>query len=341
LRQFVPSRQVFTGKVRLSEKQETKVTTKLEPALIDRPGSRALSSGLKSMTGYGEARLSESGFNLRVAIRSVNHRFLDLHLRMPEGFEPIEPRIRKVVRQRLRRGHLDITVRHELAGSSAISVNEDVAAAYLDAVDALRKRFDISTRPDLAAILRLPGVIGPAAALLDEDLPRLEELTAKCLAAAIDKLDRMREEEGAALLTDMSGRLSRITSLTARVETLAERARPVFAKRLEMRLKELLGEASLDPARLAQEAALAAQRSDISEEIARLASHVGQFGTLLSGAVDVGKKLDFLLQEMQREANTLLSKTPGNDAEGLEITTHALEMKSEIEKLREQAQNVE
>ncbi len=115
----------------------------------------------------------------------------------------------------------------------------------------------------------------------------------------------------------------------------------MFAKRLEMRLKELLGEVSLDPARLAQEAALAAQRSDISEEIARLASHVGQFGTLLSGAVDVGKKLDFLLQEMQREANTLLSKTPGNDAEGLEITRSALEMKSEIEKLREQVQNVE
>jgi uncharacterized protein (TIGR00255 family) len=317
------------------------VPTKSQPAPIDRLASRTFPSGLKSMTGYGEARLSESGFNLRVAIRSVNHRFLDLHLRMPEGFEPIEPRIRKVVRQRLRRGHLDVTVRHELAGSSAVCVNQDVAAAYLDAVDALRKRFDISTRPDLAAILRLPGVIGPAAALLDEDLPRLEELTAKCLAAAIDKLDQMREEEGAALLTEMSGRLSHITSLTARVETLAERARPVFAKRLEMRLKELLGEASLDPARLAQEAALAAQRSDISEEIARLTSHVGQFETLLSGAVDVGKKLDFLLQEMQREANTLLSKTPGNDAEGLEITSHALEMKSEIEKLREQVQNVE
>ncbi len=319
------------------------MSTKSQPAPADRPDSPEPRSrqGLKSMTGYGEARLSESGFNLRVAIRSVNHRFLDLHLRMPEGFEPIEPRIRKVVRQHLRRGHLDITVRHELVGSSAVGVNQEVAAAYLDAVDALRKQFGISTQPDVAAILRLPGVIGPAAALLDEDLPRLEELTARCLAAAIDKLDRMREEEGAALLSEMSARLSRITSLTAKVEALAERARPVFAKRLQMRLKELLGEAPLDPARLAQEAALAAQRSDISEEIARLASHVSQFETLLSGAADVGKKLDFLLQEMQREANTLLSKTPGNDAEGLEITALALEMKSEIEKLREQVQNIE
>jgi uncharacterized protein (TIGR00255 family) len=319
------------------------MSSKSQPAPVDRPDTPTpqLPSGLKSMTGYGESRLSESGFNLHVAVRSVNHRFLDLHLRMPEGFEPIEPRVRKVVRQRLRRGHLDVTVRHELAGPSAVGVNQDVAAAYLDAVNVLRKRFGVSTQPDLATILRLPGVIGPGAALLDEDLPRLEELTARCLAAAIDKLDRMREEEGAALLTEMSGRLSRITSLTAKVETLAERARPVFAKRLEMRLKELLGEAPLDPARLAQEAALAAQRGDVSEEIARLASHVGQFATLLSGGADVGKKLDFLLQEMQREANTLLSKTPGNDAEGLEITALALEIKSEIEKLREQVQNIE
>ena len=317
------------------------MSTKSQRAPVAQLDSRALPLSLKSMTGYGEARLSESGFNVRVAVRSVNHRFLDLHLRMPEGFEPIEPRIRKVVRQRLRRGHLDVTVRHELVGPSAVGVNQDVAAAYLDAVDALRKRFDISTRPDVAAILRLPGVIGPAAALLDGDLPRLEELVAKCLAAAIDKLDRMREEEGAALLTEMSDHLSRITSLTGKVETLAERARPAFAKRLQMRLKELLDEAPLDPARLAQEAALAAQRSDVSEEIARLASHIGQFQTLLSSAVDVGKKLDFLLQEMQRETNTLLSKTPGNDAEGLEITALALEMKSEIEKIREQVQNVE
>jgi uncharacterized protein (TIGR00255 family) len=271
----------------------------------------------------------------------VNHRFLDLHLRMPDGFEPIEPRIRKIVRQRLRRGHLDVTVRHELAGPSAVGVNQDVAAAYLDAVDALRKQFGISTQPDLATILRLPGVIGSLAALPDEDLPRLEELTAKCLGAAIDKLDRMREEEATALIAEMASRLSSITRLTAKVAALAESARPAFAKRLQMRLKELLGEAPLDPARLAQEAAFAAERSDVSEEIARLASHVAQFEALLSGATDVGKKLDFLLQEMQREANTLLSKTPGNEGEGIEITALGLEIKSEIEKLREQVQNIE
>jgi len=125
------------------------------------------------------------------------------------------------------------------------------------------------------------------------------------------------------------------------VQAIAERARPAFARRLEQRLRELLGEAQLDPARIAQEAAVAAERSDVAEELTRLASHVQQFQSLLTGSSDVGKKLDFLLQEMQREANTLLSKTPGNEAEGLEITQLSLEIKSEIEKLREQVQNIE
>jgi uncharacterized protein (TIGR00255 family) len=139
----------------------------------------------------------------------------------------------------------------------------------------------------------------------------------------------------------MSGRLRTIAAHAARVQEIAERARPAFARRLEQRLRELLGDAQLDPARLAQEAAMAAERSDVAEELARLASHVNQFQSLLTGSADVGKKLDFLLQEMQREANTLLSKTPGNEAEGLEITQLALEIKSEIEKLREQVQNIE
>ncbi len=163
----------------------------------------------------------------------------------------------------------------------------------------------------------------------------------KVLHEALDRLDRMRAEEGVHLCNDMNARLATITTLTAEVAKLAERARPAFAKRLELRLKELLGEEPLDPARLAQEVAIAAERSDVSEELARLASHVQQFGSLISTGSDAGKKLDFLLQEMQRESNTLLSKTPGNEAEGLEITRLGLEIKSEIEKLREQVQNIE
>lgn len=293
------------------------------------------------MTGYAQARAVEDGWSLRVSIRSVNHRFLDLHLRMPDGFEPLEPRIRQIVRERIRRGHLDLTVHYELAGPAAVGVNREVAAAYLEAVNALQKQFAIETQPDLASILRLPGVIGPPAASLEEELARLEAAVTRCLVESLDKLDRMREEEAGHLRQEMSARLRSITGLAARVEALVGRALPAFAKRLESRLKELLGEAQLDPTRLAQEAAIAAERSDVSEELSRLASHVQQFESLLAGASDVGKKLDFLLQEMQRETNTLLSKTPGNEAEGLEITQLALEIKSEIEKLREQVQNIE
>jgi uncharacterized protein (TIGR00255 family) len=293
------------------------------------------------MTGYAHAQAVENGFGLRVSVRSVNHRFLDLHMRVPEGFEPIEPRIRQIVRERVRRGHLDVTVRYELAGPAAVGVNQEVAAAYLQAVNGLRKQFGIQAEPDIASILRLPGVIGPPGASLDEEIARLEAVVARCLAEALDKLDHMREQEGEALRQDLSGRLTNIANLAAKVATLAESARPAYARRLESRLKELLGEAQIDPARLAQEAALAAERSDVSEELARLSSHVRQFESLLTGASDVGKKLDFLLQEMQREANTLLSKTPGNEAESLEITRLALEIKSEIEKLREQVQNIE
>jgi uncharacterized protein (TIGR00255 family) len=299
------------------------------------------STGLKSMTGYAQARAVESGWSLRVTIRTVNHRFLDLHLRIPEGFEPLEPRIRQILRERVRRGHLDCTLHYELAGPAAVGVNHDVAAAYLKAVNSLRQEFGIQTEPDLASILRLPGVIGAAAASLEGELERLESVVVRCLAEALDKLDRMREQEASHLREEMSARLRHIAALLADLETLAEGARPAFAKRLAARLQELLGEAPLDPARLAQEASIAAERSDVSEELARLRSHVQQFESLLSGACDVGKKLDFLLQEMQRESNTLLSKTPGNDAEGLDITRLGLEIKSEIEKLREQVQNIE
>jgi uncharacterized protein (TIGR00255 family) len=310
----------------------------------DQSASKPRSAGantLKSMTGYAQTRIIENGWSLRISVRSVNHRFLDLHLRVPEGFEPVEPRIRQIVRERVRRGHLDVTLHYELAGPAAVGVNREVAAAYLQAVNQLRADYKIESEPDLASILRLPGVIGAPAASLEDKLTELEAAVAKCLTESLDKLDRMRADEANHLREEMSGRLRNITDLAAKSEVIAERAHPAFARRLETRLKELLGEAQIDPARLAQEAAIAAERSDVSEEITRLRSHVKQFESLLASAGDIGKKLDFLLQEMQREANTLLSKTPGNEAEGLEITRLALEIKSEIEKLREQVQNIE
>jgi len=302
-------------------------------------------TGIHSMTGFAQARVERDGAALRINLRSVNHRFLDLHLRMPDGFEVFESRIRQAVKDRIRRGHVDVNVYYETAGTAGIEVNRDVAEAYMKAVERLRREFDVKTEPDLIALFRLPGVVaapGAASDLQSEEVQeKLGAQIAECLEQALKRLETMRRSEGHSLTNEMQGILERISSRTKEIEGLAEGVRPAFARRLAERLKDLLSGVQIDPARLAQEAALLAERSDVSEELARLHSHVEQFQKLLTGAGETGKKLDFLLQEMQREANTLLSKTPGVESEGLAITSLALEVKSDIEKLREQAQNVE
>jgi len=303
------------------------------------------STGIRSMTGFAQARIERDGRSLRINLRSVNHRFLDLHLRMPEGFEVFESRARQAIRNRLRRGHVDVNVYYDPAGPAAVEVNHEVAEAYMKAVEELRRQFGVKTEPDLIALFRLPGVVaapGAASELQNEEAQeRLGAQLEACLEQALGNLETMRRSEGQTLATEMQGMLARIAGKTAAIESLAERVRPAFARRLESKLSELLNGVQVDPARLAQEAALLAERSDVSEELARLRSHVEQFQKVLASAGEVGKKLDFLLQEMQREANTLLSKTPGVESEGLAITGFALEVKSDIEKLREQAQNVE
>jgi uncharacterized protein (TIGR00255 family) len=305
----------------------------------------AASAGIHSMTGFAQARIERAGWSLRINLRSVNHRFLDLHLRMPDGFEVFEPRIRLAVRNRLRRGHVDVNVYYEPAGPASVEVNREVAEAYMKALEELRGRFGVTAEPDLIALFRLPGVVaapGVTSELQSEEAQeRLGAQVEACLEQALGRLESMRRSEGQALAGEMQGLLTRIGETTAEIETLAQRVRPAFARRLETKLNELLSGAQIDPARLAQEAALLAERSDVTEELARLRSHVEQFRKLLAVAGEAGKKFDFLLQEMQREANTLLSKTPGVESEGLAITTFALEVKSDIEKLREQAQNVE
>ena len=302
-------------------------------------------TGILSMTGFAQARAERDGNSVRINLRSVNHRFLDLHLRMPDGFEVFESRIRQAIRNRLRRGHVDVNIYYEPGGTGAVEVNHDLVESYMKAVEKLRREFSVKTEPDLVALFRLPGVVaapGTASDLQSEEKQeRLGEQIEACLEQALNKLEGMRRSEGQALTAEMQGILGQIASRTAEIETLAERVRPAIARRLTERLEELLKGAQIDPIRLAQEAALLAERSDVSEELARLRSHVEQFGKLLSNAGEAGKKLDFLLQEMQREANTLLSKTPGVESEGLAITGLALEVKSDIEKLREQAQNVE
>jgi len=297
-----------------------------------------------SMTGYAQARNTVLGWDVRVSVKSVNHRFLDLKLRLPEGFDLYELRLRQLVRERIHRGHVELHVSVEPGAATPIQVNRDLVTNYLRAADELRLQTSVSAALDVVALLRLPGVIGglaPAVPESEEDQERLGKALESSLREALGKLDEMRRAEGRHLVEDLRRRLTHISEQSEIVRGLVVQLRPAFARRLESRLKDLLSATTIDPARVAQEAAMLAERSDISEELDRLRSHLLQFGKLLDGAGELGKKLDFLLQEMHREANTMLSKTPGVESEALTITGIGLEIKAEIEKLREQVQNIE
>jgi len=296
------------------------------------------------MTGYAQARGELHGWAVRVSVKSVNHRFLDLKLRIPEGFDLYELRLRQIVRDRIHRGHVEVTVSVEPGKSAPVQVNREIVQAYLRAAEALRQETKAATDMDVVALLRLPGVITGVTTAVpesEEEQKKLGQSLDSCLREALSKLDDMRRTEGKHLVEELRTRLAKISEDTVKVRELAATLRPAFSRRLDAKLRELLGGTGIDPARLAQEAALLAERSDISEELDRLRSHLQQFGKLLDGAGELGKKLDFLLQEMHREANTMLSKTPGVESEALAITGLALEIKAEIEKLREQVQNIE
>jgi uncharacterized protein (TIGR00255 family) len=304
-------------------------------------------SQIRSMTGYAEARTDCDGWQLRVGLRSVNHRFLDLRVRVSEGLEFVEPVIRQLIRERLRRGHVDVTLHVEAGGGASVEIHHNTAAAYLRAAQELRQEFGLSAEPDVLALLRLPGVVitrsgSPATSTNrnDEDRDRLSGQVTACLEDALGRLEKMREAEGQSLGLEMLVLTASLREKTAQLESLTARSHPAYALRLKQRLEELLA-GPLDPARLAQEAAILAERADVSEELARLRSHVSQFDQLVTDAGEIGKKLDFLLQEMQREANTLLSKTPALGVDALSVTDIGLQIKAEIEKLREQVQNVE
>jgi uncharacterized protein (TIGR00255 family) len=297
-----------------------------------------------SMTGYAQARLERHGWAVRVTVKSVNHRFLDLKMRLPEGFDLYDLRLRQIVRERIHRGHLELFVNAEPGTAAPLQVNKELAQAYLRAAEVLLQGTSAAANVDVVSLLRLPGVIAGLNGAVPEaieDQERLGQALEACLREALTKLDEMRRTEGKHLVAELRERLARITDQVDQVRGLAATLRPAFARRLETRLKELLGGTSIEPARLAQESALLAERSDISEELDRLRSHLQQFTKLVDGAGELGKKLDFLLQEMHREANTMLSKTPGVESEALAITGLALEIKAEIEKLREQVQNIE
>jgi len=274
----------------------------------------------------------------------VNHRFLDVKLRMPESLEPFEHRLRQAVRGQIHRGHIDVHVSAEPGEAAPVHVNRELLKKYVEAAEGLAAQTGSKSDLDVVSLLRLPGVITGLASVLPESEDEQEEFgnaLEKYLHEALGKMDEMRRTEGRHLAQELRSRVELIREQAEKVRELVATLRPAFSRRLETRLRELLNDTAVEPSRLAQEAALLAERSDISEELDRLRSHLLQFTKLLDGAGELGKKLDFLLQEMHREANTMLSKTPGVESEALAITGLALEIKAEIEKLREQVQNIE
>ncbi len=296
------------------------------------------------MTGYAAATATHDGATVTVTLKSVNHRFLDLHLRVPAEVDALEPKLRQTLRSKLARGHIDVTVMVERPGAVEVHFDRALVRGYYEAFDKLRQEVHSTAEPDLNALLKIPGAVNvaPSTAAGESQLEELERLLFTALGQALEALDKMRRHEGEVLCRELLDRAGALNVLASRIETLREGADRRIYDRLKQRITELTGTAAT-PERIAQEAAILAERGDVSEEIQRLKSHVGQFRDTLNAPPDggeTGKRFDFLLQEMNREANTILSKTSGDGA-GLEITDLAIQAKAEIEKLREQVQNLQ
>ncbi len=294
------------------------------------------------MTGYSSVRSEEADFSLSMSLKSTNHRFLDLQVRIPGALGPLEPLLRQLVKDHIARGHVDVTVTLEWAAPGELHLDRRLLMAYASACRQLRNEFGMLADPDPVALLRVPGMVaGNNLEVSPPELERLQHVVERVAKETLARLNEMRAREGEALERDLRARLEKLERLGESVGRLAQRVPSVFQRRLEKRVHDLLGNVELDASRLAQEVVFLASRADIAEEVTRFHSHVEQAKRLLQESSEVGKKLDFLLQEMNREANSLLSKTTDVPEVGLQIARQAIEMKTEIEKLREQAQNIE
>ena len=293
------------------------------------------------MTGFARVRKIAEDTEIVLSLKSVNHRGLDLHFRLPSALDPIENEVRGIVKAGVARGHVQVNLTlTRLAGDSA-GLNRPMLALYMNSFREAAELYQISgQQPDLNAALRVPGMLGMGAE--DEEISdSLAQMVLEAAREAVTALNAFREREGGVLAEEIRQRCSNICSLVSRIDEIRAGAVPAFLNRLREKLSELLAGVNVDPQRLAQEAAILADRSDVAEELVRLRTHAGQLDAILSGHGEVGKRLDFLLQEMNREANTVLSKTGGLGDLGLTITELALAAKSEIDKIREQSLNLE
>ena len=289
------------------------------------------------MTGYGKGMVAGEDFSVSVDLKTVNNRFLDIHLRVGSELAALEPSIKKRITARLSRGRVDVAVSMERAAQIAYELNRPLIAGYISALKQLQQDFNLAGELDINVLARIPGALQPARNGIDE---RMITALEQALDQGLDELEKMREQEGEALKNELRERVRKIEALVPIIEASATGLADAYRLRLQKRIGELLNRGGqvveIDPARLAQEVAYLADRSDVSEEMVRLRSHLSQFQEALDAPGEAGKMLDFLLQELNREANTTLSKSTD-----LAIKEAGLAIKAEVEKLREQVQNVE
>lgn len=288
------------------------------------------------MTGFGQAVLENEKYRITADVKTVNNRFLDIHIKMPSELSTMEIALKKRVQSFLKRGRVDLVITLTQTEESSYEINLPLIKGYFKALQQIQMQLDLDTSFDLGLLAKLPNAIQltTTSANLDQDLNN--HLTS-VVDQALEKLTAMRLVEGKELETELMSRLEKIEASIPEIENNAGQLTEFYRERLQKRMQEILPNSiQLDQGRFSQEAAYLAERSDITEEIARLKSHVLQFKELLATVEEAGKKFDFILQEMNREANTILAKSGE-----LNISKMAIEIKTEIEKLREQVQNVE
>jgi uncharacterized protein (TIGR00255 family) len=295
---------------------------------------------IRSMTGFARVRKTIRQGEIVMTVKTVNHRSLDMHFHLPSELEGLETELRSAMKNGIARGHVQVQLAfNRTVAEGPAAWNRALMDAYMTAFREAREIYGLDCAPDLNSALRVPGMLGAAS---DEEID--EEVTKAVLDVAADAvaaLNQFREREGAALAVELRQRGRAVVSLVDRMEEIRAGAVPAFQKRLTEKLSDLLSGVNIDPQRLAQEAAILADRSDIAEELVRLRTHAGHLDKLLAADGEIGKRIDFLLQEMNRESNTILSKTGGLGDLGLTMTDLALAAKSEIEKIREQGLNLE
>ena len=298
------------------------------------------------MTGFARVAVQVNPqVSYALTLKSVNHRFLDLHLRLPSGLDALEMDLRRVLKEQLRRGHVELTLVVDRSAQQQAGYNRELVAAYVEAFRAAAREFTLQGEPDLNVILRVPGVLQIESRSNEEDNSALTASVLEQIVPLIDSLNSMRLREGSALAGILHATLDRLAEEVKRVAELRPEVEVRYQERLTERLEAAIGSdgsgVGVNRQRLLEEVALLVERSDVSEEIARMETHIQHFRDVLMAGGETGKKLDFLLQEMNREANTLLSKTAGVAGKGTVITELGLAMKAEIEKAREQIMNLE